>query len=113
MCDCPRIHRLRSNLDAATLWGELDGAGKEVEENLADFSFVALDLSDSLIDSPVQVNAPARGRLADRELPIDEDMDPILHHRPDAHQEHPLSQHLLHKALLLLTDVGGQQQVTP
>src|SRR5262245_16963980 len=34
--------------------------------------------------------AELRGRLADVQLTIDRDVDPVLDHRPHAHQEHPL-----------------------
>src|SRR5262245_59898933 len=44
------IHRFRSDLDAATLWGELDRVREQVEENLADLPLVGLDLSESLIN---------------------------------------------------------------
>jgi hypothetical protein len=38
-------------------------------------------------------------------------MDPVLDHRADAHQEHPLAQNLLADPLLLRPDVRGRQQI--
>ena len=53
-----------------------------------------------------------RGNFADVELPVDEDMDPVLDHRADTHQEHPLAQNLLADPLLPRPDVRGRQQIT-
>ena len=45
------------------------------------------------------------------DLAIDQDVNAVLDHGPDPHKEHPLSQHLLSRALVLWAHVRGRQEV--
>jgi len=77
----------------------------------------AFDLGEPHGSQPRQTRnaeevAELRRRFAGVELSVDEDVDPVLHHRPDAHQEHSLAKNLLTDPLRPWPDVRGRQQVT-
>jgi hypothetical protein len=52
------------------------------------------------------------GRRAQDDLAIDEHMDPVFHHRPDADQEEAVAQDLLAHPLFPQPDIRRRQQVT-
>jgi len=77
----------------------------------------AFDLGEPHGSQPRQTRnaeevAELRRRFAGVELSVDADVDPVLHHRPDAHQEHSLAKNLLTDPLHPWPDVRGRQQVT-
>src|SRR5262245_25625405 len=60
------VHRFRADLDVATLRRKLDRIRQKIEKHLADLALVRLNLSESFVDAPVQVDTPARYSLADQ-----------------------------------------------
>src|SRR5439155_14311749 len=60
------VNRFRPDLNPAALRRELNRVRKEVEEDLADFPLVGVDLAESLVNAPVQVDAPPCRSLADQ-----------------------------------------------
>src|SRR5262249_17855878 len=60
------IQGFRQDLNAPAFRCELDGIREQVEQDLADLALIGLDPPESLVDAPLQLNAPTPGPLADQ-----------------------------------------------